>query len=153
MHKDDLHFWRRAQKMTQADLAKAMGVSRNTIINWELGVTRLPKDIDTRLLRLERNAIESNAKPMLVTPETAKERGDLKLYVYWKRGSHPWTKGDEHPHRLLPHTDRATHNQPSPPAEWSILESAEYLEALARHRAQPAKPKLSDIMMASITRT
>lgn len=46
MTKEDFRQWREKYGLTQGDIAARFGVSRNTIQNWETGVTPLPQTIE-----------------------------------------------------------------------------------------------------------
>ena len=51
---------RRELQLTQAELAKALSVSRNTVVSWEAGMHRLPGWIDYAMVGLA-SAITANA--------------------------------------------------------------------------------------------
>ena len=86
MLKDKLAEFRKAKRMTQEDLAKRSGVSRNSITNWETG-KREPKLVD----------VEKLARALGVSPDefldnnsgTSKSSGspkhvlNTKGYSYW----------------------------------------------------------------------
>ena len=49
MTREELLIWRRANKLTQRQLAVHLGVSMQTVANWEVGRHKLPDDIISRL--------------------------------------------------------------------------------------------------------
>jgi DNA-binding transcriptional regulator YiaG len=51
---------RRDLQLTQAELATALSVSRNTVVSWEAGMHRLPGWIDYAMVGL-RQALTANA--------------------------------------------------------------------------------------------
>lgn len=129
----DLLTWRRERKLKQDALAAMLGVTRKTVVNWETGKHRLPMDLAKRLERLAYTmapkAIEG--RPELLTSSAAHLRPDLKLYGISHKGGQ--SRGPEHPESLG--FKRADEHSPLP---FAILESAEYIEALARQRRQVA---------------
>lgn len=134
----ELIAWRRAHNMKQTELAVALGVDRTAIVRWERGHSRTPFNIAARLASLAVAKIAGTKGqavdvPEKVVPGTAKLRRDLALYesVLSSKSGRVYWKGPEHPCTLLgvPH-----------PAPWGILESEEYLAALAAWRALPVRP-------------
>jgi transcriptional regulator with XRE-family HTH domain len=60
MTPDQLKKQRHELQLTQADMAKAFGVSRNALINWERGKNRIPRWMDYALSGLQ-DAINESA--------------------------------------------------------------------------------------------
>ena len=135
MDPTDLLLWRKRNKLDQKQLAALLGVHVNTVSYWETGRQKLPIDLWPRLQNIERiPALErlANKKkaPEAVIPKHAHLRPDLRLFgAADGYGGH--LRGDEHPRRLL--APRLDDVQLIP---WSILESPEYLAALAAHRSK-----------------
>ena len=133
MDQNDLLLWRRQRKVTQADLAEHLGVSRKTLVNWELGKHRLPMDLPARLERLAFTLMPKAMAeaPTVLTLETARLRPDLRLYG---QPDFPTYFGPEHPYCLgFP---RAPDGGPYP---FALLDTLAYKDAVARRRAQDAK--------------
>jgi transcriptional regulator with XRE-family HTH domain len=134
----DLLIWRRARKLTQTALAVALGVARQTVTNWEHGHTRLPKGFEARLA-----ALTAAAGPALVTPDTARHRGDLQLYDTVLSSNHGRLthRGPEHPGRLVPELAPPD----GAPFPWSVLDSEPYKAALATLREGAPKRTSGDL--------
>lgn len=56
---DSLANWRRERGMSQTALAEAIGCSRRAIVNWETGITAIP-----RYIALALAAVEKKLKPV-----------------------------------------------------------------------------------------
>lgn len=76
MSADELLLFRRKRKMTQANMASALGVSRMTINNWERERFAIPKDIVERIAALD--APDQRAAP-------AQHRKDVEQQLAWYR--------------------------------------------------------------------
>jgi transcriptional regulator with XRE-family HTH domain len=93
----ELRLWRVERKLTMINLAKALGVSRNTLWNWENGAARMPMDIVSRLERVM-ISIAIASKPVAEVDEgpTEKRKGG-KLYRRdaetgdWTNDARRWT--------------------------------------------------------------
>lgn len=71
----DIVEWRHEHKVKQAELAKELGKSRQTVVNWERGHTRLPDNLQGELERLARLRLPGQEKKprSSVTPERRAE--------------------------------------------------------------------------------
>lgn len=137
------------------EAAAKLGVARQTLMSWintgkiiarkaVLGQGWRFTDADIKAIQAWREApldildLTNGPKaPEKLLPEHAPLRPDLDLFGPVFKGSYPF--GPEHPKRLLPHLA----NGPTLP--WSILESAEYLAALAELRARPAQAPVAEL--------
>ena len=81
----EIMLWRRARKMTQGILSKHLGVSRQTVNNWEQGKTRAPLDLAQRLEKL---AFTTAPKPVDVAPTHIMPRTAPKLYSRAYKGGY-----------------------------------------------------------------
>lgn len=69
--------WRKAHNLSQAALATALEVTRNTVINWEKGRTRTPKWLRDRLHRLGVATVTAtNARRQLIADWAAAYRAE-----------------------------------------------------------------------------
>lgn len=128
MNNVELRAWRKARGMNQADLGKALGYSRQSVIAWEAGRTAIPDNLLVDLEAARPSAATVAAAPaVLVTTRwraypwalrdfTAKERDQQSV------GSFVW--------RL--HTD--VHNP-----QWEVLRVAfrKHGENFLRHEGAP----------------
>lgn len=53
MHETNLRLWRETNKLTQQALADELGVSRQTIVNWECSHIELPKMLQLAIRGLD----------------------------------------------------------------------------------------------------
>lgn len=85
---EQLTAWRKANGLTQADLARMLKVSRRTVINWENDGTRLPK-------RFWHLLTEADAQRIAAGRETSRQRkAELD---YWRKAyRHYFTQFDGH---------------------------------------------------------
>lgn len=123
----DIAIWRKKNNLTQAELAKRMGVTRTTVANWEAGKYRLPINLKAKLAALLEIPKEVTT-PSTITPDTSGHWPQLNLYNKL-RGMAGWTAGEEHPRRLVPALC-----QKDGPVSSSILSDPRYLEALKLSR-------------------
>lgn len=131
----DLHKWLRDRKLTQAGLAAALNVSRRTINSWANGVS-VPDDLAERLAALVVPAVAQNAPqatPALPVPKWVSVKTAPDLY---RRMGTAIVRLDHHPLELLGEHIRDEHGR----CPWTILDSPEYQQALAAHRAKDRKP-------------
>lgn len=141
----ELMIWRKTRKLTQAGLAGLLGVSRETIGNWEAGRNRLPMDITARLERLAYTTAPRSAPmtPALLTTATADHWPHLRLY---RRGIKAGTfqRDADHPGSLGMAPPPATRNNPHGHYHGALLDSAEYLQAVERARTAAAVQLVED---------
>lgn len=83
MSAEEFMLYRRKRRMTQGDIAKALGVSRLTVNNWERQRFAVPKDIVERLAAIE--------TPVLAAEQRANDaqrrkemQNQLAWYRYWR---------------------------------------------------------------------
>ena len=133
MNGTDLAMWRREHnRMSQTELAKRLGVSRNTVNNWEADRFKPPGDLYAQLCAFG-GATATPATPQVITPETTP-------HLYRKAGK-KHERAPEHPQSLLP---GLTRDAGDPPLPYSMLQSEVYLNALAAYRGKPVEPRFSD---------
>lgn len=143
MTPDEFHTWRRARKVTQKRLAEIFKVSLRTIINWESGATRFPKDIAERMEHAAANLIPRSVE---TPPEWISLEDHPQLFEAHRHHLHQIRYGEAHPYPLIHGgwlawpgiTEANISLRKAPwPEKWpaSILETAEYKDALARFRA------------------
>jgi len=132
---NDLHAWRRERRLKQADLANMLGVSRQTLINWELGKHRLPIDLPQQLERLAYTMAPKAplGPPDLITLKTASYWPQFRLYG---NDYDPKAWGSEHPY-VLGFPAQGPQGKDAYPS--SLLSTPAYLEAVERARAKQAE--------------
>lgn len=136
---EDLMLWRRQRdRMTQAVLAKHLGVSRKTVNAWENGRNALPHDIARHLLEIDRGgAFQPPGAPKFVNLALGNvKRLDLFQQLQTSTRGKIWVKGDEHPERLLGPDAR----YPQWPVE--ILDSEAYRIMVELWRAGKWRPPM-----------
>ena len=126
MDGNELRDYRRRYKMTQGDLAKFLGVSRQTVNAWEQGRHQLPLNIAARL---PVTGLEKPLAERIVCIDMRHTRPDLKLFKTIGGFPGQLFRGAEHPGYIL--WERETGK--AWPIE--ILQDPDYLARLEAFRA------------------
>jgi transcriptional regulator with XRE-family HTH domain len=94
MEWDDLLKWRRERKMLAGDLAKHLGVSRNTLSRWENGHARLPVDLAGQLERLAYTLAPKGEPAPEPLERVIRGKAFRRSHASW--GNENWTSDTEH---------------------------------------------------------